>query len=218
MQKLAQLKNKKIVVLGAGLTGLSCVRFLQKHHIACSVNDSRKTPTDIVAFNATFPTVELYTGEWNAELIQAADLLLVSPGVDLNEAAIHNNIATHCEIIGDVELYCQLTNTPTLAVTGSNGKSTVVSLLAYLGQQLGYNTQLGGNIGVPVLDTLNESVDCLVLELSSFQLETLHSMKANAATILNISDDHLDRHKTLENYTEIKQSIYSQTESNTCGS
>jgi len=212
MQKLAQLKNKKIVVLGAGLTGLSCVRFLQKHHIACSVNDSRKTPTDIVAFNATFPTVELYTGEWNAELIQAADLLLVSPGVDLNEAAIHNNIATHCEIIGDVELYCQLTNTPTLAVTGSNGKSTVVSLLAYLGQQLGYNTQLGGNIGVPVLDTLNESVDCLVLELSSFQLETLHSMKANAATILNISDDHLDRHKTLENYTEIKQSIYSQTD------
>lgn len=211
MQILAQLKNKKIVVLGAGLTGLSCVRFLLKNNIACSVNDSRKNPIDVDIFNANFSNVELFTGEWNAELINRAEVLLVSPGIDLNEDGIRDNITPNCEVIGDVELYCQLSRTPILAVTGSNGKSTVVSLLEYLGNQLGYKTQLGGNIGVPVLDTLNDNIDCLVLELSSFQLETLRSMKADAATILNVSDDHLDRHKTIENYTAIKQGIYPQS-------
>lgn len=132
---------------------------------------------------------------------------------------IRVNIASNCEVIGDIELYCQLTNTPTLAVTGSNGKSTVVSLLEYLGNQLGYKIQLGGNIGVPVLDTIDKSIedgmaksiDYLVLELSSFQLETLRSMKADAASVLNVSDDHLDCHKTIENYTAIKQEIYLQS-------
>lgn len=223
MQKIAQLKSKKIVVLGVGLTGLSCVRFLQKNNISCSVNDSRENPTNVDEFYANYPKVKLYTGEWSAELIRSAEVLLVSPGINLNEESIRVNIASNCEVIGDIELYCQLTNTPTLAVTGSNGKSTVVSLLEYLGNQLGYKTQLGGNIGVPVLDTLDESIekafeegtakssDYLVLELSSFQLETLRSMKADAASVLNVSDDHLDRHKTIENYTAIKQRIYSQS-------
>lgn len=212
MQKLAHFKNKNIVVLGAGLTGLSCVRFLQKNNIVCSVNDSRKNPTDLTAFKQSFPDVKLVSGCWDQDLIKSADVLLVSPGVDINESAISANISDTCEVLGDVELYCQLTNTPTIAVTGSNGKSTVVSLLHYLGNQLGYKTQLGGNIGVPVLDVIADEVDFLVLELSSFQLETLRSMKAKTASILNISDDHLDRHKTLENYTAIKHEIYSQCE------
>ncbi|WP_077339469.1 UDP-N-acetylmuramoyl-L-alanine--D-glutamate ligase [Pseudocolwellia agarivorans] len=211
MQKLAHFKNKNIVVLGAGLTGLSCVRFLQNNNIPCAVNDSRENPIDLSLFKTDFPNTELYTGSWNANLIRHAEVLLVSPGVDLNDAAIRDNISNTCEVIGDVELYCQLSNTPIIAVTGSNGKSTVVSLLHYLGNQLGYKTQLGGNIGVPVLDIINEEIDYLVLELSSFQLETLRSMKAKAASILNISDDHLDRHKTIENYTAIKHAIYPQS-------
>lgn len=81
MQKIAQLKSKKIVVLGAGLTGLSCVRFLQKNNIECSVNDSRKNPIDVDAFNANYPEVKLYTGEWNTKLIRSAEVLLVSPGI-----------------------------------------------------------------------------------------------------------------------------------------
>jgi UDP-N-acetylmuramoylalanine--D-glutamate ligase len=144
-------------------------------------------------------------------------VLIVSPGVDLNEEAIRTSIKKTCEVIGDVELYCQLSKTPILAVTGSNGKSTVVSLLHYLGNRIGYYTLLGGNIGVPVLDLLDannkqKEIDCLVLELSSFQLETLKSMRATAGTILNVSDDHLDRHKTLDNYTAIKQAIYPQSD------
>jgi len=210
MQKLAHFKNKNIAVLGAGLTGLSCVRFLQKNNLPCAVNDSREEPTNLIAFKENFPKVNLFVGSWNTQLISSADILIVSPGVDLNEVQKAHNIKSTCEVIGDVELYCQLSNTPIIAVTGSNGKSTVVSLLHYLGKQLGYKTQLGGNIGIPVLDTINETFDYLILELSSFQLETLNSMQALAATILNISDDHLDRHKTIENYSQIKQKIYAQ--------
>jgi len=128
--------------------------------------------------------------------------------------------------MGDVELFCQINNQrinpiSILAVTGSNGKSTVVSLLAYLAKVLGINAGLGGNIGQGVLDFLTleqavnaqaaNQVDLLILELSSFQLETLTSMQAIAASLLNISDDHLDRHKTLKNYQNIKQGIYRQS-------
>jgi len=213
MQKLnvAQLQNKNIVVLGAGLTGLSCARFLQKHGLNFSVNDSRAAPVDEKVFTQEFSNATLFAGCWNAELIAKSDILIVSPGIDCSIDDIKQNISPLCDVMGDVELYCRLTDTPTIAVTGSNGKSTVVSLLAYLGNALGYNTQLGGNIGVPVLDTIEEEIDYLVLELSSFQLESMKSMQALSASILNISDDHLDRHKTLENYASIKQDIYPQS-------
>ncbi len=127
--------------------------------------------------------------------------------------------------MGDIELFCQINNAQPnpikiLALTGSNGKSTVVSLLAYLANSLGVNAQLGGNIGQPVLDILTEEKvaaqkqqtnslpELLILELSSFQLETLTSMQAIATSVLNVSDDHLDRHLSMENYQKIKQSIY----------
>ena len=206
----AQLKNKRIVVLGAGLTGLSCVQFLHEQNIPCAVNDSRENAIDLVEFKQLYSDVHLITGHWDKALIASAELLIVSPGIDTSVAEIANNISNHCSVIGDVELYCQLKELPILAVTGSNGKSTVVSLLDHLANKLGYKTQLGGNIGTPVLESITQENDYLILELSSFQLETLTSMKAVAATVLNISDDHLDRHKTIENYSAIKQRIYEQ--------
>ena len=219
--KIEQLQNKNILVLGAGLTGISCARFLQKHHLNFSINDSRKNPVDVNNFTHEFPNATLLTGEWNTKYISEADVILASPGIDLTINEISDHISEHCDVMGDVELYCRLAKTPIVAVTGSNGKSTVVSLLAYLGNALGFNTKLGGNIGVPVLELLESkinnqnidpSIDYLILELSSFQLETLHSMNALASCILNVSDDHLDRHKTIENYTRIKQRIYSQSQ------
>ena len=207
---LAQLTAKKIVVLGAGLTGLSCVRFLKENGLTCSVNDSRDNAVSVEVFQQEFPKVSLVLGGWDTALIASADILLVSPGIDTSIAIIADAVNENCIVAGDVELYCQNSNTPILAVTGSNGKSTVVSLLAFIGKKLGKNVELGGNIGVPVLEQIQKTIDCLVLELSSFQLETLHSMNAIGATVLNISDDHLDRHKTLENYITIKQSIYNQ--------
>jgi len=207
---IAQLTAKKIVVLGAGLTGLSCVRYLINNGLSCAVNDSRNNAVSRETFDAEFPETTLVLGDWDKALISSADILLVSPGIDTSNSDIANQISPHCIVAGDVELYCQNHNTPILAVTGSNGKSTVVSLLAFIGKQLGKRVELGGNIGVPVLEQSEKNLDCLVLELSSFQLETLCSMKAIAATVLNVSDDHLDRHKTLENYAKIKQDIYPQ--------
>jgi UDP-N-acetylmuramoylalanine--D-glutamate ligase len=207
---IAQLKDKNIVVLGAGITGLSCVRYLKENSLACSVNDSRDNAVVEDDFNQEFPNTPLILGEWNTTLIASADILLVSPGIDTNLEGIASIIHDECIVAGDIELYCQNNTTSILAVTGSNGKSTVVSLLAFIGQQLGKKVELGGNIGVPVLTQSEKILDCLVLELSSFQLETLRSMNAIAATVLNVSDDHLDRHKTIENYATIKQSVYQQ--------
>ena len=226
---MAELKDKRIVVLGAGLTGLSCVRFLHAHGLSFTVNDSREMPftnTDKQAeFRSNLSEVNLVTGHWDQEIINGADIIIVSPGIDLVATGIENFIHPKSEVIGDVELFCQINNQrinpiSLLAVTGSNGKSTVVSLLAYLAKVLGINAGLGGNIGQGVLDFFSldhavnaqaaNQVDLLIIELSSFQLETLSSMQAMATSVLNVSDDHLDRHKTLTNYKNIKQSIYRQ--------
>ena len=227
---LQQLQNKRIVVLGLGLTGMSFVRFLANNKLSCVVNDSRERHAGFTEFNQQYPEIELHTGTWHSELIQSADILLVSPGVDITLPAIADHISDTCQVWGDIELYARLTNeashTPCVAVTGSNGKSTVVNLVHHMGQALGVNIQLGGNVGVPVLDTLDgqqteapkenapqeKASELLVLELSSFQLETIKSLTPQVACILNLSDDHLDRHKTMAIYGELKQRIYQGAE------
>lgn len=231
MTLLADLQHKQILVLGAGITGLSCVRYLSAQGLCFAVNDSRANPFtqpfSEQCFAEDFPTANLHLGQWNTQLIASADIILISPGINIASENIAQHISDNCCVMGDVELFCRINNTldkpiNIIALTGSNGKSTVVSLLAYLAERLGVNAQLGGNIGQPVLDiftteqlSLNKGElpklpELLILELSSFQLETLTSMKAVATSVLNISDDHLDRHLTMENYQTIKQSIYQQ--------
>lgn len=210
MINVSQLQNKRIVVLGLGLTGMSFVRFLSAQGFDFAIMDSRENVVDKHSFTDLYPTAQLIQGAWERNIIGQAEILLVSPGIDLNADEINTAISTECQVWGDVELYCRLTQTPTVAVTGSNGKSTVVSLLNHIGQKLGYKTQLGGNVGVPVLDTIDETPELLILELSSFQLESMSSMQAIAAAMLNLSDDHLDRHLTLDNYGAIKRRIYQQ--------
>ncbi len=223
MTLLAELQNKQILVLGAGLTGISCIRFLHGQGLSFAVNDSRINPFShdgysISQFKINFPKARLVCGQWCRKTIANADVIVASPGIDLSKTGITKFIKADCQIIGDVELFCQLNNArvkpmPMLAVTGSNGKSTVVSLLAYLAKNLGVDAQLGGNIGRPVLDLLppeQAQNKLLILELSSFQLETLKSMRALSASVLNISDDHLDRHQTMANYLSIKHQIYKQ--------
>ena len=212
MDVIAQLKNKRILVLGAGLTGMSCVRFLNKHGLEFDLNDSRSTLSNLHEIKTLLPQPNIVLGYWDYTLITSADVIFASPGIDLNAEALTSVIPNNCIVMGDVELFCQITDKPILAITGSNGKSTLVTLLAHLGQRLGINSVLGGNIGTPVLEQLNDEIDCYVLELSSFQLETLTSMKAVASTVLNVSDDHLDRHKTIENYSKIKQKVYQQSQ------
>ncbi len=245
MTLLADFKHKQILVLGAGITGMSCARYLSAQDLCFTVNDSRANPfANNYAkeqFSENFPMASLHLGQWCSELISKADVILISPGIDSNIDAIAQHISDDCCVMGDVELFCQINNErglceqsksiDILALTGSNGKSTVVSLLAYLAKCLGVNAQLGGNIGQPVLDIFTEEKlteekteksactgaakktglpDLLILELSSFQLETLVSMQAIATSVLNVSDDHLDRHQNMENYQKIKQGIYQQ--------
>ncbi|WOH35830.1 UDP-N-acetylmuramoyl-L-alanine--D-glutamate ligase [Thalassotalea fonticola] len=212
MTTMALLQNKNILVLGLGATGLSCARFLTKQNVNFVVNDSREKPPGIARLKQLNSNVQLISGRWDTEAIANADLIIASPGVDINLPEIVNNRKVGSELIGDVELFCQLSNSKVIAVTGSNGKSTVVSLLAHLANYCELNTALAGNIGLPVLDVVDEDNDFVILELSSFQLETMTSMQAVAATILNISDDHLDRHLTLENYAKIKHKIFTQSD------
>lgn len=226
---LAAFKNKNIVVLGAGMTGLSCLRFLHGQGLSFAVNDSRTMPfsnaNEQAQYQQDFPKAKFVFGQWQHSLIANADIIIASPGIDLVVEGIAALISEYCQVIGDIELFCLVNNSSTkpmkmLAVTGSNGKSTVVSLLAYLAKSLGVNAALAGNIGEPILDLLqhertginlhDDQVDIVIVELSSFQLETLTSMQAIAASVLNLSDDHLDRHKTLANYQAIKQGIYPQ--------
>jgi UDP-N-acetylmuramoylalanine--D-glutamate ligase len=229
MSWLTAFKDKNIVVLGAGMTGLSCLRFLHSQGLSFAVNDSRQMPfsddNEFLFYKNSYPNATFAFGQWQHELITNADFLVVSPGIDLVGEGISTIIPLHCQVIGDVELFCLVNNSQLnpmsmLAVTGSNGKSTVVSLLAYLAKAIGENVALVGNIGQPILDLLlleqadarqqNNQPETVIVELSSFQLETLTSMKAIASSVLNLSDDHLDRHQTLANYQSIKQSIYPQ--------
>lgn len=205
---IAQLQDKNILVLGAGLTGMSCVRFLVKQQITCTVNDSRENATDANEFQQKYDNCSLVQGHWDFDAIAKAQVIIASPGIDLEREQIAQHISQNCQVIGDVELFCQLNDKPIIAVTGSNGKSTVVSLLAHVANELGIKAALGGNVGIPVLDQLDSDVACFIFELSSFQLETVQSLKAKAATVLNVSDDHLDRHITIENYAALKQKIY----------
>ena len=211
------------------MTGLSCLRFLHAQGLSFAVNDSRTMPfanaDEQAQYAIDYPKVQFYFGYWQHSLIANADIIVASPGIDLISEGIASLISDNCQVIGDVELFCLVNNSlinpiSMLAVTGSNGKSTVVSLLAYLAKVIGVNAVLAGNIGEPILDLLHfeqagdaqhaNLPDTVIVELSSFQLETLSSMQAIAATVLNLSDDHLDRHKTLANYQAIKQSIYPQ--------
>ncbi len=229
MAWLAAFKDKNIVVLGAGMTGLSCLRFLHSQGLSFAVNDSRAMPFsdegELAHYKADYPRASFVFGQWQQELIANADIIVASPGIDLVGEGISTLLSADCQVIGDVELFCLVNNSRVnpismLAVTGSNGKSTVVSLLAYLAKLIGANAALAGNIGQPILDLLQldqaddaqraNQPDTVIVELSSFQLETLTSMRAIAASVLNLSDDHLDRHKTLANYQAIKQSIYPQ--------
>ena len=212
MLDLRFLQDKQILVLGAGLSGMSCAKFLANNQLNFDLNDSRANAVDRERFINEFPRAGLVLGKWDTELIAKADIILVSPGIDTSIPEIENNVSPGCEMFGDVELYYRLKQTPTIAITGSNGKSTVVSLVAHIGNALGVNTQLAGNIGVPPLDLIEQEIDFIALELSSFQLETLASMNAVSATLLNLCDDHLDRHKTMANYRNIKQRIYQQTQ------
>lgn len=199
-----------VVIVGLGKTGLSCVRYLSEQGLNIAVTDSRLQPPELTSFNNEFMSVPAYLGEIKKEVLLAAEQVVLSPGVSLQEDNIKQAIANGIPVIGDIELFCQQANAPIIAISGSNGKSTVTTLVAEMTRNAGLKTCVGGNLGTPALDLLNEATpDVYVLELSSFQLETTFSLNAHASAVLNVSPDHMDRYASLEDYASAKNKIYS---------
>ena len=207
------LKDKKILVLGLGETGLSALRWLKTQGAHLSAADTRETPPGIATLQSEMPEVQVHTGPFSSQLFQQIDLAVISPGVAISEPAIQAAIKNGLSVVGDVELFAQFrpTAAKVIAITGSNGKTTVTSLVGQICQAAGLKTIVAGNIGLPVLDSLAMATpDVYVLELSSFQLETTHSLQADAATMLNLSEDHMDRYDSLQDYAIAKAHIFYQ--------
>lgn len=205
--------NKYTLVLGMGLTGQSCVRYLLSKGIRVVVCDSREVPPSLETFKQEFPDVPLQTGPWDESALLGASEIVISPGLSRKTPAIKKAIAAGVPVIGDIELFARQVSKPVIAITGSNGKTTVTTLVGEMVRAAGFKVIVAGNIGTPILDTLNNpstsesEPDIYVLELSSFQLESLTSLRPVACTVLNVSADHMDRYANLMEYALTKQRI-----------
>lgn len=204
-------EQQRIAVLGLGDTGFSVLRWLRQMGAEVVMFDTRLHPAGQDRLQAEFPEVECHLGPFNYSMLAAVDLIVASPGVPLRDPVIAQLVAQGKHVVGDVELFARFRApyAKVIAITGSNGKTTVTSLVGEICKQAGLNTIVAGNIGLPVLDTLQmPAPDVYVLELSSFQLETTHSLQLDAATVLNLSEDHMDRYDGMADYAQAKARIY----------
>lgn len=196
-------------VLGCGISGYSAARFLATRGELTLLADTREAPPNLAEFRAEFPDVPVCAGELGPSTFEGVGTLVVSPGLDTRAPLIAGLRERGVEIVGDIELFARVVNAPVIAVTGSNGKSTVVSLLDALFRAAGHEVATGGNLGTPALDLLTTPApDFYLLELSSFQLELTASLKPLVAACLNIAPDHMDRYATFADYAAAKRRIY----------
>jgi UDP-N-acetylmuramoylalanine--D-glutamate ligase len=208
IQTMKRQADKKVIV-GLGSTGLSVARFLASQGQLFAVVDSRQNPPGLDELKTEFPGAEVHLGDFNTRLMDEAGQLIVSPGVAITTPEIATVIEAGAEVIGDIELFARFVKKPVVAITGSNGKSTVTALLGEMAQSAGVLASVGGNIGTPALDLLgNEGIELFILELSSFQLETTASLQAQASVVLNISPDHMDRYPSFDAYKQAKAVVY----------
>jgi UDP-N-acetylmuramoylalanine--D-glutamate ligase len=201
--------GSRALVVGLGRTGLSCARYLARRGIPFDVVDTRADPPGLAEFRQEFPAIDPGLGGIEPGRLSRATHLVVSPGVSLREPAIAGALARGVPGIGDIELFAREARAPVAAITGSNGKSTVTTLVGEMARDQGRDVRVGGNLGVPALDLLGErEPELYVLELSSFQLETTYSLDAVVATVLNVSPDHMDRYPGLGEYAAAKARVY----------
>lgn len=199
------------VIVGLGKTGFACAQFLASHNIPFALTDTRAEPPYLLAAQKKWPAAIIKVGELNKVLIESAEVLVVSPGLSLQTPLIATALVRGTKVIGDIELFAQFypKNSKLAVITGSNAKSTVTALLAEMAKSANCNFAMGGNFGTPALELLQQPpADLYILELSSFQLETTHHLKPDAATILNISEDHMDRYPNFIAYRNAKLRIY----------
>lgn len=205
-QDMLQLAEP-VVVVGLGKTGLSCARFLAARDIDFMIVDSREHPPGLDELKTIIPDKNIVTGEFKQDLFETAMTLIVSPGIPVQQPLIAAAQARGASIMGDIELFARVARAPIVAITGSNGKSTVTTLFAEMVKQANRQVRVGGNLGVPALELLDDAAELYVLELSSFQLETTDSLDAAVSVVLNISEDHMDRYSDLQAYVDAKAKI-----------
>lgn len=202
------VQTSKVLVVGLGVTGISVANFLHQLGFKFAITDSRDKPPGAEALLQEMPDMPMFTGSFDESAFKVATHLVVSPGIALNDKAIIKAVANGSKIVSDIDLFACAVDMPIVAITGSNGKSTVTTMLGEMAKAAGKRVGVGGNLGVPALDLLAEPADLFVLELSSFQLERTTTLNAAASTVLNVSADHLDRHANLAEYAAEKQKIF----------
>jgi len=207
-----QLEPSQTLIVGLGKTGLSCARYLAEQGESFVVTDTRTQPPGLDELVNEYPETQVHIGGFRAKDFSSASRLVLSPGVPLSDEHVASAVERGAEVLGDIELFARSVNAPVIAITGTNGKSTVTTLLAEMAKSAGRKVRVGGNLGMPALELLDsEDTDLYVLELSSFQLETTKSLNAVAAVVLNVTPDHMDRYDSVEHYSETKASIYRGT-------
>ncbi len=218
---MLKLAGRNVLVLGLGDTGLSMARYLARQGATLRVADSRAAPPMAGRLTELLPGTSLHTGPFAAHSFHGVDLIAISPGVDAREPLIRAAQSRGVAVVGDVELFGQALAVrfaagggPRIAgITGSNGKTTVTTLVGQMCRHAGLRTVVAGNIGLPVLDALADAEaqgfpEVFVLEVSSFQLETVSQLHLDAAVVLNVTEDHLDRYAHFSYYAAAKARIY----------
>ena len=199
-------KPRYAVIVGLGRTGLSCAHYLHARGWRLAITDTRQSPPELKRIAELDPAIPLRVGGLDAALLDGADLVVASPGVSLAEPFFVAARGRGLEIVGDIELFARAANAPVVGITGTNGKSTVTTLVGRMAERAGLRVRVGGNLGEPALNLLEQApsaadsagtsqpTQVYVLELSSFQLEATSSLVLKAATVLNVTPDHLDRY------------------------
>jgi UDP-N-acetylmuramoylalanine--D-glutamate ligase len=209
-------KPSSAVIVGLGRTGLSCARYLLALGWKIAVTDTRAQPPELAGLRQLDPRIPVSAGGLDTRLLDDALCVVASPGVSLSVPFFMEAQRRGLEIVGDIELFARAVDAPVVGITGTNGKSTVTTLVGRMAARAGIKVRVGGNLGEPALDLLTtaradvEPTQLYVLELSSFQLEATRSLDLKTATVLNVTADHLDRYKSIEDYAIAKARIFAR--------
>jgi UDP-N-acetylmuramoylalanine--D-glutamate ligase len=205
----ATQRRTRTLIVGLGKTGLSCARFLAAHGEEIAITDSRERPPGLADLRELLPDAAVFLGGFSEEALKRADRLVLSPGVAVSSPFVAKARSLGLPVLGDIELFAHYAHAPVIGITGANGKSTVTTLVGLMAERAGKRARVGGNLGTPALDLLQkDEPDLYVLELSSFQLEITDSLPCVAATVLNLSPDHMDRYAGMKDYAAAKARIF----------
>jgi len=213
-------KGRHVLVMGMGETGLSIAKWLTRQHARVRVADSRVNPPNDVLINGLQPEMEIFRGGFNDRMFEGIELIAMSPGIPVTELPVQKAIARGVPVVGDITLFrkaleeSDTSDAKVVAITGTNGKTTVTAMVGAMLKKVGFDVEVAGNIGPAVLDVLMHRLDggklpqIWVLEVSSFQLEITESLNADASAVLNLSEDHLDRYASMHDYASAKARIF----------